>query len=54
MGWQCVLIVQKANQILDCIKRSTASRSMEAILPLYSALVKSYLEYYIQFWGTMV
>jgi len=46
--WQRVLADQKAKHMLSCIKKSVACRSREVILFLYSALVRSHLEYSIQ------
>ncbi|GAB0178037.1 cAMP-dependent protein kinase inhibitor alpha [Grus japonensis] len=51
MSRQCVLAAQKANRVPGCIKRGMTSRSREAILPLYSALVRPHLEYCIQLCG---
>jgi len=48
---QCALRAQKANHTLGSIKSSMASRAMEVILSLCSALVRCHVESYIQLWS---
>ena len=48
---RCARTAKKGNGILRCLKKSMASREREVIV-LFFALLRPYLEYNIQFWGS--
>ena len=47
---QCGIAASKGNQILGLIRRTITYKEKHLIVPLYKAIVRPHLEYYIQAW----
>lgn len=47
---RCGLAAMKANRVLGCVSKSTASRPRDVIIPPYLAFVRPHLEHCVQFW----
>ena len=50
MNQQCAVVDKKTNGILGCIQKSVAGRPRQVILSLFSALMRTYVEYCVLFW----
>ena len=47
---QCGIAASKGNQILGLIRRTIMYKEKQLIVPLYKAIVRPHLEYWIQAW----
>lgn len=48
------MAAKRTNVILGCTYRTIASKSQDAVVPLYSALVRPHPEYCVQYWVPLV
>ena len=48
---QCRIAASKGNQVLGMIRRNISYKDKSLIVPLYKAIVRPHLEYYIQAWS---
>ena len=51
MGRHCEVTAGRANRTLSCIHRCISSRARGVIPPLYVALVRPQLDYWVRFWA---
>ena len=47
---QCGIAASKGNKILELIRRTIMYKEKQLIVPLYRAIVRPHLEYFIQAW----
>ena len=45
---QCRIVASKGNQVLGMIRRNITYKDKSLIVPLYKAIVRPHLEYYMQ------
>ena len=48
---QCIIAASKCNQVLGTIRRNITYKEKSLIVPLYKAIVRPHLEYFIQAWS---
>lgn len=50
---QCAAVAMKAIKMLGYINKGISSRDRELVIPLYSVLVRTHVEYCIEFWSLL-
>ena len=51
---QCRIAASKWNQVLGMIRRNITYKDKILIIPLYKAIVRPHLEYFIQAWSPYI